>query len=216
MKHKFFKPTAGKAAVALILSVIAFIVLITVQRSFIELPPTKTVLAAVTEIPAGTQITTENVNQYFATMSLNSDAAPKAAYIDAQEVIGKITCGDISRNETATQNRFIDTSGAQDIQNPVEVSVAAASSAYADGGRIRAGDSVNIGYILSGDEKQYIEILSSVYVTAALDTSGVSAANQNDGVIATQFSLLIPKADAETLYSQIERGNVVVQKVKKA
>lgn len=216
MKHKFFKPTAGKAAVALVLSLITFIVLITVQRSFIELPPTKTVLAAVTEIPAGTQITTENVNQYFAEISLNTDAVPENVYVSTDEIIEKITANNISRNEVATQNRFIDTSGAQDIQNPVEVSVAAASSAYADGGRIRAGDRVNIGYILSGDEKKYIEILSNVYVTAALDSTGVSAANESDGVITTQFSLLIPKADAETLYSQIERGNVVVQKVKKA
>lgn len=207
------KNNAAKALIALLCAIAMFIALVTAERNAVALPPTQMVVAATGEIPDNLILTTENIAQYFGLVEINQSAAPDLAYADPDELVGLVTTTTFARGEIATQNRFADATAAI-APDAVEVSVAATNSSYANGGRIRTGDHVNIGYIDTGDgSSQYVEILSDIYVVSAMDSSGNRAVSAGDGVVATLFSLSMSKTDADTLYSHIELGNVVVQKI---
>lgn len=216
-KEKKTKPQSGtgrKAAIALLCAVAVFIALVAVERSMTSVP-TVSVLMATTEVPAGLAIDEGNVAQFFVAGTINAATAPATAFTKSEELVGKITATQFDANEVATPGRFTAASeNLTGIANPVEVSVAVSSSGYADGGRIRAGDRVNIGYIpKSEDSKEYVEILQNVYVVSAMDSAGAAALSEGDGVVSTMFSLAVSKADAEKLYSNIELGAVAVHKV---
>lgn len=207
------KSNSAKALVALLLAAVVFIVLLAVERAGTEPPPEKSVVVASHTVPQSMEITKANVGQYFVMESINADTAPATAYESPEALIGMITATSFSKNEIATNSRFR-AATVEDLRDPVEVSLSVASASYADGGRIRAGDKVHIGFVSKKDDTAaYTEILNNVFVVSAMDSSGVSAVSADDGVITTLFSVALSKRDAQTLYDQIELGNVVLQKV---
>lgn len=207
------KNSAAKALIALLCAIAVFVALVAAERNAVALPPTQMVVAATGDVPDNLILTTDNIAQYFALVEINQSAKPALSYADPDELVGLVTTTAFSRGEIATQSRFADATAAV-VPDAVEVSVAATNSSYANGGRIRTGDLVSIGYIDTGDgSSQYVEILSGIYVIAAMDSSGNRAVSAGDGVVATLFSLSMSKADAAALYSHVELGNVVVQKI---
>lgn len=212
-KQKKPVSVALKAAVAALLGLVLFVVLLAVEKSAVTPPPTVQVVAAIADVPAKLTLSAENVSQYFSLLELPETSAPAAAVTKVADLVGLATGTAFTANEVATPNRF-DSLGTAQLTNPVEVAVSVSASAYADGGRIRAGDRVNIGYIAKAEDGSgYMEVLQDVLVVGAMDSSGAAAVSAGDGVVATMFALSMDKADATIMYSKIELGNVVIQKV---
>ena len=135
------------AVIGLALAGGLFVGLMFLQNYFSDDITLKEVLVVKEPVAKGEIITEENAASYFESKSYNILNTPADAIEIGQiaELYGKKALVSLSVSETVAFKDFEDIDMySENIDNPVEVSVAVSGAESSDGGKIRAGDFVNI------------------------------------------------------------------------
>lgn len=129
-----------------------------IQRSSIEDAPTQTVLVAIEDVPAGTQILPEDIELMFVEKKvLVQDVTPNAV-TNSEEIINQVAAQTIYAGEQLSMNRFI-TSGSDNAdlsyalaEGEVAYSIKAEAEKGVDG-YVKPGDTVDVvAYYMTTDK----------------------------------------------------------------
>lgn len=141
------------ALLALILTVALFFGLIVLQNHLSEEIIYTDVICAKMDIPEGTIITMENATTYLERRQFNSLTIPRGSINDPTFIIGQRTRIPMIMGEMLNVKDFENLNVYLDgIIDPVEISIAAPNAANADGGKIRAGDLINITMMFTDEQ----------------------------------------------------------------
>lgn len=141
------------AVISLICAIAVFIGLLFLDNYFSEDITYKEIVVCKKDIPEGEIITEENLETYLGVQNINVLTINNGAITkeDVNSLLKKKTKINLYKGEIVTLKDFQDLNIYTDhIVNPIEVSIAVDSMAASDGGKIRAGDLVNITLMFTG------------------------------------------------------------------
>ena len=194
--------------------ILAFICLNFVARKIVGQHETQDVAMAITDIPAYTEITEDNVNNYFKLVDANVELVTDTTVTNLNSLVGHFT------DETIRNREVIDTSSfssKKDVlskfKNPYEGSFAVSNFSDATSGRIRKGDYVAV-YALDEITDEIVEVASSLYISGAFDGSGNEIANSDTTTTAVCFNYFIDEKDQEALVKKIAGKSLTIVKIK--
>lgn len=157
---KSFKERASSflfAIISLAVAAVLFVGLLFLQNYFAEDITYREVIVASVDIPEGEIITEENFGKYFGTSNINvlNSTVGALSREDAEKLINMKSRVSLQKGEIVTLKDFQDLNVYLDsIENPIEISIAVDSMASSDGGKIRAGDLVNITLMFTKGQLQ--------------------------------------------------------------
>lgn len=141
------------ALLALVLTILVFGGLLLVQNAFTEKIVYKQVVVAKVDIPEKEIITSENAATYFEVKQMNVLDTNNGAMESLDQIIGQKTKVPFYAGEIVAVKDFENISSyTRDFKNPVEVSIEIGSVADSDGGKIRAGDVVNLTMMFTKEQ----------------------------------------------------------------
>ena len=152
---------------SLILTFALFLGLIFVQNYLSEEITYQQVLVAKQEIPVGFILTAENASEYLEYKQINVLDITSDNLQNPDALYGMKAKVRLVKGETVMVKDFEDVvSYIEQFENPVEMSIAAPDASNADGGKLRAGDMINITLQYSNTQ-----IVDSSYDTGVVVTN---------------------------------------------
>ena len=207
------KGIAMKLLGSFLVAMALFGVLVGVEKNLLSDYEKVSVVLCKTDVPKGTKITKENVNQYFYDYEVDVALVNDTCIKDKKEVIGTVvektlSAHEILRKDDCTKeaeiyNRF---------SNPVEASITATNPGDIVSGTIRRGDYVDIA-VVNKDTLKYDLMLKKVYVVDAFTSTGEKVGEDSTGTAATMLTVVEEKDNLAKFYSARETGNVIVTKL---
>lgn len=210
--HKNMKNKIKTISIAILFALIALIVLVYINTKVINKDDTIQAVIAVKSVAHNTQITSQNVNEYFKVEKINSNLVTGDTLKNMDGLVGKYVSADVIYDKATVNSSMF--SSKKDIMdkydNPVRLSFSVSSFSDAVCGRIRTGDFVDI-YGVSNVSSQ--DILKSAYVEGVYDSSGVEIQNSDTTTTAVAFTVIINSGDENKLLEMIKNSKVVITKV---
>lgn len=156
---------------------------------------------------SGTKITQGNAGEYLEKCSMAEDSLPDGYVTDESVLYNTFTNRDYVAKEIITTHGVKSKqSMIENIENPVELSVAVASIDAAVGGILREGDFINI-YSVANNSTATL-IMNNAYVTKALDSSGKEILRSDKQSTATVINLLVPVSIESQFNKELMAGTV--------
>ena len=201
------------ALLALVLTILVFGGLLLLQNAFTEKIVYKQVVVAKVDIPEKEIITADNAATYFEVKQMNVLDTNNGAMESLDAVIGQKSKVSFYAGEIVTTKDFEDiTTYTRDFKNPVEISIEVGSVANSDGGKIRAGDVVNLTMMFTkeqlgltnslsftgetlGDIPSYNVTPSDITNDIVLDDEEISADNEDLSVESNDDPVILTKED---------------------
>lgn len=140
---------------SLAIAVVVFAGFMVLQSVFSENIIYKEVLTVVKNIPEGEILTEENIKEYFGIKKVNElyAVSESVAPGDMEKLVGLKARVPLYVGEEVVPTDFTNVNVYLDyIENPVEMSIATGGIAGTDGGKIRAGDIVNITMMFTKEQ----------------------------------------------------------------
>ena len=157
------------ALLALVLTIIAFGGLLFLQSLFKEDVTYKAVVVAKADIPENEIITTDNATTYFEIKNMNILDTMAGSMSSIDEILGGQAKVPMYAGEIITAKDFrMDEDTSASFENPVEISISVGDVASSDGGKIRAGDVVNISLMFDRQQLGLNDSLQSVTSNTSL------------------------------------------------
>lgn len=190
-----------------------FGVLIGVEKNILSAYAKEPVVLCKTDIPKGTSITKDNVDQYFYAYEVDVAMLKEDCIRDKQELVGTVTNRDMTSHEMVRE-RFCTKEAAiyERYNNPVEASIEANEAGDMVSGTIRRGDYVDIA-VVNKDTLEYELLMKKVYVVDAFTSTGERLDELTDGTAATMLTVVEDKGNLEKYYSLKEMGKVIVTRL---
>lgn len=202
---------------SIIISIVVFIILISVQDSMIKEVETTSIVVAKKDIPKNTEIKLEKFNDYFVEMEIPKYNVIEETFINVKEITKDkkfknvsviITTEEISANEQL-QKKHITTENSpiKTIDNPVEIGFEVSGFGYGVGGRIRKGDIIDIFVV---DSSTGIEdtVGADIYVSKVMDSTGVEIDIEDKETLATAFNVIVESSDSNEFVAGLEKGAI--------
>ena len=218
-KNKDTGVSSGKKGVALkllgsfLIAVALFGVLVGVEKNLLSDYEKESVVLCKTDIPKGTMITKENIDQYFEDYEVDIALVNDTCIKDKNEVIDTVVENSLSAREILREG---DCTKEAEIyhrfKNPVEASITATNPGDIVSGTIRRGDYVDIA-VVNKDTLEYDLMLNEVYVVDAFTSTGEKVSGDAEGTAATMLTVVEEKNNLAEFYSARETGNVIVTKL---
>lgn len=197
---------------SLIVAIAMFFVLVAIETSILDNYEKEKVVVAIQEVENGTEITKENVEDYFYIKEVDKSLVTKDSVLILSDMPGYIVKDNISMGEIVNFNRLVSkTSVLANIKVPVETSLKVADLSDLVGGTIRSGDLINIS-VVNKETNENEEILKNVFVSQAFDSSG-AALTQVEDKPAITINVIIDKSFESEFNTRINQGKVRVSKV---
>lgn len=156
---------------------------------------------------SGTKITQGNAGEYLEKCSMAEDSLPEGYVTDESVLYNTFTNRDYVAKEIITTHGVKSKqSMVENIENPVELSVAVSSIDAAVGGILREGDFINI-YSVANNSTATL-IMNNAYVTKALDSSGKEILRSDKQSTATVINLLVPVSIESQFNKELMAGTV--------
>lgn len=211
--------SSGKKGVAMkllgsfLVAMALFGVLVGVEKNLLSDYEKVSVVLCKTDVPKGTKITKENVNQYFYDYEVDIALVNDTCIKDKNEVIDTVvekslSAHEILRKDDCTKEAEI----YNKFSNPVEASITATNPGDIVSGTIRRGDYVDIA-VVNKDTLEYDLMLKKVYVVGAFTSTGEKVSENAEGTAATMLTVVEEKDNLAKFYSARETGNVIVTKL---
>lgn len=204
------------AAIMFAFGVIAFICLLMVVKKANGNYDNTKILVAIKDVAPNTEITEENVDEYFTKASADIRFARKNTIKDKKDIIGKYNTELIRESENINTEIFSDT---EDINaqydSPVEGSFSVSSFSDAVSGRIRKGDFVDVYVIDSATKVTTKASNQPIYISNVYDENGALIENSDNKTNAMSFNFLMEKHEEQEFYGAIAGNSVIVTKVDK-
>lgn len=201
---------------SIIISIVVFVILISVQDSMIKEIETTTIVVAKKDIPKNTEIELKKINDYFVEMEIPKYNVVKKTFANVKEITNNkkykdsvlIITEEISANEQL-QKKHITTENSplKTLDEPVEIGFEVKGFGYGVGGRIRKGDIIDIFVVnsVTGIEEC---IASDIYVCKALDSTGVEINIEDKETLAIAFNVLVESNYKDEFVVGLEKGTI--------
>lgn len=150
------------AVVALAAAVIIFVILTIIQNKIVNSVDETGVVVALVDVPEGIVLTEENMMNYFGMESRPSADVPAGYYTSGHALVGKVTGREIRAKEVVTSTCVIGENFYEDVEDPVEISIAVDKIGQVVGGSLRAGDIIDIKVVIdtsyfAGEEEALLD-----------------------------------------------------------
>lgn len=163
------------------------------------------IIYAQTDVPAGTQITSNNVDTYFTIKTVDEASVTEGAIKTTEELLGQTTSGYIYAGEQVIEKRF----GSDIEENAglsynlqdgyVAYSLAAEGTMGVDG-YILTGDTVDVLAVKTVGEKQEIETVLSDVKVLKISTNDLNSDTANAILTYSSITLELTYDEAETMF----------------
>lgn len=200
-------------SLAICFALIAFIALVYINSRVVGNDDSVETVVAVKNIAHNTEITKQNINDYFRVEKVSSSLVTDKTLKSLDGLVGKYVSADVIYENALVNSQMF--SSKKDViesfNNPVRMSFNVGSFSDAVCGRIRSGDIIDI-YGVSTSKSQ--DILKNAYVENVYDSSGLKIDNSDSTTSATAFTVIIESGDENKLLEMIKNSKVVITKVK--
>lgn len=204
-KNKKEKKTITVLLPALI-AIALFIVLVMYQESILRGYDNEKMVVAIAEVPERTNITKDNVGQYFKVKDVRKSLKVEGTVNDTEKLIGLTTTNKILGNQVVSTEWFVNPEDyILSLNTPIEMSIGVEKASDAVGGTLRSGDYVDVNVIIDGKAEKVIE---GAYIKTALDSSNAVAEEKDD--VATTFILVIDESNKTRLLEKLDAGQLFV------
>ena len=198
--------------VCLLLAGILFVFLLNVEKRQLENYKKGLVVVAIEDVADNTEITSENVTQYFALEERTLTDIPEAAYTDLQTLAGFYAEGGIDKGSMVTKSMFgkLGTVAADTVFLSVDMEALDQSVA----GTLRAGDRIDIYTVKKEQDKDVAvtEVLSSVIIERSYTSSGIAIRKEDTTSIAQYVTIPLHKDAVEAFYEALESKKIQIVK----
>lgn len=230
------KKSFTRIIISLVITILIFCVLIAFQNYLLQdKQVTDVVICQVAQIPAGTELTSQNIGNYFTTIKMNKNYLSKnsGVYKNIQDIPEGITTGVLSMNEIVYQKDITNkkelTKYINENDKKVELAISIEGMTNSVGGLIRNGDVVNIYSVqasntTNSDSSDGIHkrlLYGDIYVEKALTSSGAEIyregtleAEGNSDTITSVIIVDVTEEMALDILNAIADGSISVGKVK--
>ena len=203
---------SGTTLVALICSVLLFVIMLNVEKNALLAYEKGTIYVATQRIPEGMAIVENNYAKYFEQKELDKKVIPETAITTPEQLIGLVAYGDIDKGTLITTGMFegIDEI-TKNMENPVIAGFKAEDLYQVVGGTLRAGDRIHIYKVDA--ENVATRIWENVYVQQVFDNIGTNISNEDTSTAAQRINVYIDSNDVALFYSELSAGSLRVVKV---
>lgn len=199
-------------SLAICFALVAFVALIYINSKIIGNDDSVETVVAVKDIAHNTEITKQNINEYFKIEKVSSSLVTDKTLKTLDNLAGKYVSADLIYENAPVNSQMF--SSKKDIiesyTNPVRMSFNVGSFSDAVCGRIRSGDIVDI-YGVTSSKSQ--DILKSAYVEDVYDSSGNKISNSDSTTSATAFTVVIESGEENKLLEMLKNSKVVLTKI---
>lgn len=213
-EQKPVKKSLTKALLAIVVAIVAWVGLTFVESYVLMDKNVSTVIVASVDIPEGTVLNSDNINEYVTKKEVNSNLVTSTTIVDTDQIKGK-TLVNISAGEIMTSSRYEDLSYVEDdLKDPTEVSFSVSTANNANNGYIREGDLVDVyASVDNKDNKsEFQRIRENVYIDGAYDGSFAKINSADKSVAATNFVIKMEADDVASFKNYTENGTVILVK----
>ena len=140
---KKWKGVLQLGLIGLVFALTTYVALIWIERQALKDLEQKVVVRCIKTCPAGEDITSANVEEYFEATNVAAVLAIEQTISEIQQLIGTYPERTIEKGEIVYTSVLTAADKIEELVNPIEISVTAGIE-YAVAGRIRKGDTVNV------------------------------------------------------------------------
>lgn len=208
---KKWKGSIWIGIVGILLALTGYIALIWLERQALMDLEQKNAVRCVKTCPAGENITSANVEEYFKVVPVAATLATSQTMETLDELIGFYPGRRIEEGEIVYRSVFTNTALTDIELYPVELSITAQIE-YAVAGRIRKGDTVNV-YVKNKETQQYKLVLENVVVREAYNTSAAVIGMEDKDALATMFTFYVDDTVEEEL-GYLYNSDIAIVKIR--
>lgn len=197
--------------VGILLALTGYVALIWLERQALKDLEQEKVVRCVKTCPAGENITSANVEEYFKIVEVAATLATEQTMDNLQQLIGGYPERTIEEGEIVYQSVFTNVDLIDNELYPVELSITAQIE-YAVAGRIRKGDTVNV-YVKNKETQKYKLVLENVVVREAFNSSAAVIGMEDEYALATMFTFYVDKTVEEEL-GYLYNSDIAIVKIR--
>lgn len=202
--------------ISFILAVLLFIVLVAIEKSILSDYERTWVVVAAREVEPGTEITAENVQEFFVRMEMDVSKKPEQASSDLKDLENMVVMQPLVLNEIVLPHHLAaKESLLQDIRNPIEIGFQVSHPDQVVGGILRPGDLIDISVVQKEQQsmsERNMEILQHAYISRVFDANGTPI-ERGQNTPAVIINIIIDKENEGKLNEAIAGGTVRVSKI---
>lgn len=196
----------------MVLAVVLFITLLNVETKMLAEYEEGMVAVAAGPIEENTEITKDNLNQYFTLESRPLNDIPKLAYVRLEDIVGSYVQNDIDEGSMLTKSML----GELQVPKKDTVLLGLNMEALEQSvvGILRTGDTIDI-YTVRLNEEEVIEVeqaLSGIVVDRSYTSTGVAITKEDTTSVAQYITIPIHKDAVGMLYEALEERRVEIVK----
>jgi len=202
--------------IGLLLSFMLFIFMTQLEKEILSDYETKQAVISVKEIPAGTWIAEDNVNDYFHTVEVNGKVVTGETVTELSGLYGAyvnrdIGAGEIMYSGVLCSKQLL----TADFASPAEMSIRIEDEANGVAGTLRKGNRVNIyvdGSETALKDKEFNEVLSGVVINEAYNSAGELIGMSDTEEKACILTFYVEEACVAELLTRFSSGTIVIVK----
>lgn len=211
------------AFLALVASVIIFVVLVQFEKNQLSEYERSTVFVASTEIAKGTVVNSQNWNQYFSEKEIEKSKIPQGAITQTEQIEDMAALYNIASGTYLMESMFQKVNEIEGEYESVKiVSFRADDISQVAGGVLRSGDRVDI-YLINNktntnsngkEDVEYEAVLrwENVYIQQAFDGAGVNITPDDAESSSQRFNIYLDKTEVPEFLAALEKGNLRMSK----
>ena len=202
----------GSIVLALITSVIVFLIMLQIEKNELSSFETGSILVAKQQIPKGLVIDEKNRMEYLQERQLDVELMPRTAVRDVTQIEELIALENVDEGTFLTGGMFTSCNEiTQEMKEPVIAGFRAEDIYQVAGGILRSGDRIHIYQV--DEEGQARLIWENVYVQQVFDNTGSGIACDDTVSAAQRINIYLDKAYVENFYEQLAKGTLRVVKI---
>lgn len=206
------KKYAVPAVIGLVLAVVLFITLLNVEARILADYEEGLVVVAAGPIGENTEITKENLSQYFILESRRLTDVPEQAYKSLEEMVGSYVQSDIDQGSMITHAML----GELQVQQKDTVLLGLNMEALEQSvvGTLRTGDEIDIYTVMLDEEEEVMveQALTGIMVDRSYTSAGAAIMKDDTASVAQYITIPIHKDAVGMLYEALENRRIEIVK----
>lgn len=203
--------------ISMILAVLLFVALLVIERGILADYERTWVVVAARDVETGTEITADNVRDFFTRIEMDVNKKPVQSTREMRELENMVVMQPLVRNEIVLSHHVVAKETLlQDIRDPIEIGFQVSHPDQVVGGILRAGDLIDISVVqrdLEAESEKNIQILQHAYISRVFDANGSPIERYGQDTPAVIINIIIDKENEGKFNEAITGGTVRVSKV---
>ena len=199
-------------AACLIMAIIVFFVLISVEKNIMQAYEKSIVVTVKQDIPERTLITENNADTYLEIKEVEKAAAPENGFQSLEELWGYVTITALDKGVIPTPSMVeAHEKDLEGMNNPVIAGISADDIYQVVGGILRSGDKIHI-YAVDRENNETQLVWPDITVVQAFSSSGTEIPNSDESSVAQRINVYMEKDKVEALYTALAAGSLRIVK----